>query len=136
MLYVDDAKCTGCGACIEVCSTGAISLKDDKAFVNQELCTECGNCLSACPVDAICQPGALVATPEAVSVKSMPGLPAVNGRRSKLVGAFASLIPVAVDVISDFASRWLARRGQQSNLRTPYPSRGMGHQRRRRGRQK
>ena len=136
MLYVDDAKCTGCGACIEVCPTGAISLKDDKASINQELCTECGNCLNACPVDAICQPGALVATPEAVSVKSMPGLPAVNGRRSKLVGAFASLLPVVVDIISDLASRWLATRGQRSNLRAPCHGRGTGRQRRRRGRQK
>jgi NAD-dependent dihydropyrimidine dehydrogenase PreA subunit len=51
---VDENKCMGCGACIEECPAGAISLNDQGiAVVDKEKCTGCGKCAKACPVEAI-----------------------------------------------------------------------------------
>ena len=53
MVYVDEARCTGCGLCTDVCPTGAISVVDGVARVEQSLCRECEECLSACPNGAL-----------------------------------------------------------------------------------
>lgn len=53
MFYVDETRCSGCGACIEVCPTGAISIRGDTAVINQEGCTQCEACFHACPQQAI-----------------------------------------------------------------------------------
>jgi Fe-S-cluster-containing hydrogenase component 2 len=50
---VDQKLCAGCGACMDVCSTGAISLVNHRAEIDQALCTECGACVSTCPNEAI-----------------------------------------------------------------------------------
>jgi electron transfer flavoprotein alpha subunit len=53
LLQIDRAECIGCGACVDVCPFGALSLDaEDKAVVN-ELCTACRACLDVCPVDAL-----------------------------------------------------------------------------------
>ena len=53
MIYVDNTRCRGCGECISVCPTGAITLLDDKAFIKEALCENCHICLCVCPQDAI-----------------------------------------------------------------------------------
>lgn len=53
MLYVDSAKCNGCGDCLEVCPTGAIGLVDGKAVINGSECVGCGVCLRVCSEGAI-----------------------------------------------------------------------------------
>jgi NAD-dependent dihydropyrimidine dehydrogenase PreA subunit len=53
VVYVDEIRCTGCGLCTDVCPTGAISVVDGVARVEQSLCRECEVCLSACPTGAI-----------------------------------------------------------------------------------
>lgn len=50
---ITEGKCTACGCCIQICPAAAISLKNKKAFVNQEACLGCGECLCACKFDAI-----------------------------------------------------------------------------------
>jgi len=54
---VNESKCMGCGACISVCTYGAIEFRDTKqgkkAVVNPVLCKGDGLCNSKCPTGAI-----------------------------------------------------------------------------------
>jgi aryl-alcohol dehydrogenase-like predicted oxidoreductase len=45
--------CTGCEACIPVCPTQALYMKDGMARVIQERCDWCGKCGPVCPDEAI-----------------------------------------------------------------------------------
>ncbi|PKK86286.1 MAG: ferredoxin [Thermoplasmata archaeon HGW-Thermoplasmata-1] len=50
---VDKDACVGCGACVDACPAGAISMDGDKAKVDPDACVECGACVDACPAGAI-----------------------------------------------------------------------------------
>jgi Fe-S-cluster-containing hydrogenase component 2 len=50
---VDDEECTGCGSCLELCTSGAIEMPGGVAVIYPGLCTECGLCREACPQGAI-----------------------------------------------------------------------------------
>ena len=50
---VDQEKCTGCGACVDVCPTEAITIDNGLAVVDEGKCSECGVCVQECPVEAI-----------------------------------------------------------------------------------
>ncbi len=52
-VWIDEAVCAGCGACVGVCPTGAISLIAGKARVDAERCQGCEACIEACPAGAI-----------------------------------------------------------------------------------
>ncbi|HOM71482.1 MAG TPA: 4Fe-4S binding protein [Armatimonadota bacterium] len=51
-INVDEAKCTGCGDCTEVCPTAAIAIENEKAKVSDE-CIDCGVCADSCPNGAL-----------------------------------------------------------------------------------
>jgi electron transfer flavoprotein alpha subunit len=51
-IVVDINKCTGCGECLSACPSGAIVIKDGKAFITEN-CEYCMTCLSMCPEEAI-----------------------------------------------------------------------------------
>jgi len=55
LLEINKEECIGCGACIDVCPFGALTLVDDIAEVDDK-CTACGACLDVCPVDALSLP--------------------------------------------------------------------------------
>jgi len=45
-------KCTGCGACIDYCLFGAISLRNGRAL-HSAACRGCGRCVTHCPQKAV-----------------------------------------------------------------------------------
>jgi NAD-dependent dihydropyrimidine dehydrogenase PreA subunit len=51
-INIDDAKCTGCGQCVDACPASALALENDKAKVNDE-CLDCGVCADECPNEAL-----------------------------------------------------------------------------------
>jgi MinD superfamily P-loop ATPase len=51
--FVDEAKCTHCGKCAEVCQYHAIVVLGQKTLVFPQLCHGCGSCTALCPETAI-----------------------------------------------------------------------------------
>ncbi len=46
-------KCIGCGACLQICPSNAITGKKNEVHViSDELCIKCGACLEVCPPEA------------------------------------------------------------------------------------
>jgi Fe-S-cluster-containing hydrogenase component 2 len=50
---VNEDLCYGCGACIGLCPTNALSMEGLLALVEQSQCTYCELCIPSCPVDAL-----------------------------------------------------------------------------------
>ena len=50
---IDEALCTGCGACVDACPAEAIALVDGRAWIDDATCIDCGRCVRACPQGAI-----------------------------------------------------------------------------------
>lgn len=51
---IDEAKCTGCGACKKTCAQAAISGEKKKPhIIDKKSCIKCGACLEVCKFDAI-----------------------------------------------------------------------------------
>ncbi len=50
---VDEAKCTLCRACSELCQFKAISVMGDLLLTFPEMCHGCGGCFAVCPEDAL-----------------------------------------------------------------------------------
>jgi len=48
---INDEKCDGCGACVEVCYGGAITIVDGKPKVDYKKCVYDGTCVQICPKD-------------------------------------------------------------------------------------
>lgn len=53
MIEVTKELCVGCGACVRVCPTALLKIKENKAKPVHKLCMECGHCQGVCPTDAI-----------------------------------------------------------------------------------
>lgn len=49
----DSRNCTGCGACLKVCPTKAIRIKDGKSLLLVDNCIGGGECVSVCPQECI-----------------------------------------------------------------------------------
>ncbi len=54
---IDEAKCTYCGKCAEVCAYNAIAVVKEKVLLFPELCHGCGACSYLCPEGAISEQG-------------------------------------------------------------------------------
>ncbi len=50
---IDRDRCIGCGACIAVCPSETLSLKDGKAIVSGSQSLSCGHCEAVCPEAAV-----------------------------------------------------------------------------------
>ena len=60
-VVVDEARCRGCGRCMQVCPYQAVSFHENSAggwcaAVDEALCKGCGNCIPVCPVNAADSP--------------------------------------------------------------------------------
>ena len=143
LVWVDGARCTGCGLCVESCPVGALALSDGMARVDEEACTGCGACIDVCPESAI-EPvvqGELVLAPERpVPAVYRPG-PLVQGAGAALTVAGVGLLTRAAGTLARAVSRWLARQpaaprlavGRRTSAKVP-PRAGRRARHRRRGR--
>ena len=123
IVWVDVTRCTGCGACVEVCPVGAIALVDGKARVDEELCTGCGACVDACPEGAI-QPvaqGELILAPERPAPTVYRPSPLAETAGAAVVVAGTGLLMKAAGALARAAGRWLTRRSVATR-----PSAGSG----------
>lgn len=55
LAFVDRNICVACGACMNACPKGAISIyRGCFALVKEESCVGCGLCAKTCPAGCIC----------------------------------------------------------------------------------
>ncbi len=66
LLNINEETCIGCGACIDVCPFGALTLVNGLAVVDDK-CTACGACLDECPVEALSLPDRPAAAAEGLA---------------------------------------------------------------------
>jgi len=48
IVYTDKDKCEACSACLRMCRTKSIKIKDGKSEIIRESCLNCGACIKAC----------------------------------------------------------------------------------------
>jgi NAD-dependent dihydropyrimidine dehydrogenase PreA subunit len=76
MVHVDTERCSGCGACVAACPSGAIRLVESEtgsqAEVDQGKCRDCEVCLEACPEQAIISQVEPAIEGELVQVEAKP----------------------------------------------------------------
>lgn len=100
-IWLDVTRCTGCGACVEVCPTGALTLVEGKAHLDDALCRGCEACIQACPVGALQAVLEIEAVPVAPRVPeyappSFPAAPSFPMAPSALASPRASLLATVV----------------------------------------
>jgi len=157
MITIDMERCTGCGACVEICPTGALYLVDGKAAVDNALCRECEACLKVCPSEAIAlteqpepwpEPARQLVRrpePEVIRIRTQAAPVPLRARVLPVVGAALvwagrEIVPRIVDVMLDVVDRQPASRQthvtERNNrgLSRGQRGRGQGHQHRHRRR--
>lgn len=118
-MWVDAARCTGCGACVDVCPVGAVELADGKACVDEERCAGCEACVSVCPEGAI-QPlirGEIIPVEERPALAVRQPSPLAETAGVVAVATGASLLVRATRALGRAVVRWLMR--PQARVRPP-----------------
>lgn len=114
-MMVNQALCTGCEVCVEVCPHHAIQLIQGKAFIEASACTGCQQCQPICPA------GALHLVEEAVSLtvkapmpEEISPIPAVERQplrtiswSSLALGLASQILPRAFDIIASLVENRL-----------------------------
>lgn len=102
MLTIEVDRCNGCGACVQACSQGAISLVEGVARIDSSRCIECQACVEACPAGAI-----RVAMPVAQREKAAV---AVREERAPLTRVPRGTLATLAAATLSFAGRYLLPR--------------------------
>lgn len=71
MPEIDEALCTHCGRCAEVCQYNALAVVAEEVLVFEELCHGCGSCILQCPEEAIREVPHVIGQVEQGCVNSM-----------------------------------------------------------------
>lgn len=128
MVWIETEICTGCGACVDVCPAGALTLVDQVACVDEEKCTGCDACIDACPqgaIHAVVVGEIVLAEERRVQVREEKGrlTPAMDRYRplAETVGpalavAGAGLVAKAARAVTSAVTRWLMSPGDKSQL--------------------
>lgn len=131
MVWIDLERCTGCGACVDACGPGAMSITDGRAYVDEDSCNACEVCVEACPEGAI-HP---LVQGEITVIEGRPPLavrepaPLVETAGAAVAIVGGSLLGRAVGWLARTAGRWLAERSaasQQPSRKTAKPSSRLG----------
>lgn len=100
---IDEARCTHCGKCAEVCQYHAIAVLGKKTLVFPQLCHGCGSCTWNCPEQAITETLNVIGT-----LERGPSPSGVDFARGSLnIGE-----PMAVPIIRQLKS-WASPRPDQ-----------------------
>lgn len=75
---LDQDRCTGCGACAELCQFKAISLLGKNLVLFPDLCHGCGGCRRVCPEGALGSGERILGVVESGTTAS--GIPCLTGR--------------------------------------------------------
>lgn len=105
MIEIDEAKCVGCGKCVDDCVSNRLVIRDHKA-VHRKRCIKCGHCVAICPTGAVTIPAYDMTDveeydPELFAIEPKRMLRAIKFRRS--VRKFTSRA-VEADKIKDILS--------------------------------
>ncbi|MBA7647355.1 Iron-sulfur cluster carrier protein [subsurface metagenome] len=98
---VDEAKCTYCGKCAEVCAYNAIAVIREKVLIFPELCHGCGACSYFCSEGALSEIGKEMGILETGQAK---GIEFIQG---KLTVGEAMAPPVIREVKKHINREWL-----------------------------
>lgn len=109
MVWVDPARCTGCGACADVCPVGAIDLVGGKAHVVAAACIGCGACVDVCEAGAMQFVGRdeLVPAPEQPAPAARQPSPLVQTVGAAVAVAGTELLTEVVRALGMVIGRWL-----------------------------
>ncbi|MBN2007233.1 MAG: 4Fe-4S binding protein [Anaerolineae bacterium] len=120
-VWLDVPRCTGCGACTEVCPTGALTLVEGKAHLDDALCRECEACIQACPTGALQPVLEIKAVPMASPVlayttQSVPASPRTSMLATVVAAGAQLAVQAAPLVLHALGQRVLRPRGMVAGL--------------------
>lgn len=97
VLFENKEQCCGCGACLNICPKGAITMREDEygftyPYIDEIICVECGQCKKVCSYQE-----ANVALHEPITTYAGAGTDSELIKLSASGGIFASLAECILD---------------------------------------
>ena len=131
MYKINQQKCNGCAACLEICEIGAIYLLDNKAQIDLSRCTECGACLDICPTNAI-EVEQIKEQKYPIVADTSTRQPILAAVKSSVVAVGSALLPLLITKVGDIISAKLEKTNR-SDSPTKQNTMNYGRMGRRRG---